>query len=243
MGQIFSKIQSLFEHNFNEEINFQTEEINDFPSKWRCISPGLTVEGICTNNSCLAYNKKVIHNVGFGEFDILKSEAFCPMCKESIIPLAPGFSQCFCHIKYKKKSCQEKQIPWLKTTNKYKIFQQDESCAVEYEKLEIDARELGTGQLVEKSIQEQIDVIRKEQAQILKEKEDAQIDKENQQVENEYEQHSVLLLDGSNVISDGAYAQHIFAVNEFINIQSQKGGVQTTLKDVKVELQDNIWTQ
>lgn len=53
---------------------------------WRRLGPGLAYEGRCINDQCVAYNKEVYINRGYGHFDIARDvhrHANCPMCDHS----------------------------------------------------------------------------------------------------------------------------------------------------------------
>ncbi|KAA6404307.1 MAG: hypothetical protein EZS28_000169 [Streblomastix strix] len=136
-GQPPKLLMNLEQSNEMTQLNWK----NGGP-RWRAAASGLSVEGRCNNESCIANGKLVIYIAGYCDFDMLKSEAFCPMCKQSIIPVTPGFSQCLWRIMYKKKSGKVTKLPWLKTASEYKTFRQEESGGVEYDRLVINAREL-----------------------------------------------------------------------------------------------------
>ena len=67
--------------------------------KWRIISEGLNIFGICYNKDCLAYKKEVIKIVflnGGIIFDMIKraNEIKCPICNKIITPNTCGFYKC-----------------------------------------------------------------------------------------------------------------------------------------------------
>ena len=63
---------------------------------WRRATPGMWLEGICTNEICVAYSKMVIVNQGFSDLDFINEgyRCKCPMCYEVINPCNCGFSRC-----------------------------------------------------------------------------------------------------------------------------------------------------
>lgn len=67
---------NMDEHNDMTKLNWA-----DNGPRWRAAASGLSVEGRCNNESCIANGKLVIYIAGYCDFDMLKSEAFCPMCK------------------------------------------------------------------------------------------------------------------------------------------------------------------
>ena len=71
-----------------------------FAPAWRIATPGLSIEGVCTNVGCTAYNQWVISNHGMGTFDLLEDEGecTCPMCHETITPVTCALNNCqwFC---------------------------------------------------------------------------------------------------------------------------------------------------
>mgnify|MGYP000910451117 CR=1 FL=1 len=64
--------------------------------EWRLASSGLCLEGICNNNSCVAFGCWVIMNKGFGLFNAIDNRLTnrCPKCNK-IVPFATcGFNNC-----------------------------------------------------------------------------------------------------------------------------------------------------
>jgi len=52
------------------------------------------MQGTCSNDSCLAYNKEVIMRIGFGIHDLIidDSKYKCPICKDFVEPITCGFN-------------------------------------------------------------------------------------------------------------------------------------------------------
>jgi hypothetical protein len=63
---------------------------------WRRATPGLWLEGKCSNKICVAYSKLVVMNQGFADLDLTseKHACECPMCYDSVTPTGFGFSRC-----------------------------------------------------------------------------------------------------------------------------------------------------
>lgn len=64
---------------------------------WRGVSPGLAIEGTCTNRACVARGECVVVNLGFAHFDLARDwlhVCVCPMCKELVEPETAGYSRC-----------------------------------------------------------------------------------------------------------------------------------------------------
>lgn len=74
--------------------------------KWRHVSTGLNLHGICTNKDCMANSKEVISKYGLGIFNS-KSEDLekvrCPICNWLIEPTKAGFYDCLYTFIGKKK--------------------------------------------------------------------------------------------------------------------------------------------
>ena len=63
---------------------------------WKRVTPGMWLEGICTNKLCVAFMKAVVMNQGFTDLDFLKAKlrCKCPMCYGNVIPDTCGFNRC-----------------------------------------------------------------------------------------------------------------------------------------------------
>lgn len=61
---------------------------------WRVSEEGLSVEGKCENNYCIAHNEMVICNLGFKVMNFLTEEFVCPVCMEPFKPVTCGFRRC-----------------------------------------------------------------------------------------------------------------------------------------------------
>ena len=78
-------------------------ELDKNAPKWRIISQGLNLFGICNNGKCAAFKKEVVFKTLNGEipqegfiFDMIErsSEIRCPICKKIFLPTTCGFYKC-----------------------------------------------------------------------------------------------------------------------------------------------------
>ena len=112
------------------------------------IQQGSNIEGICTNSSCSAHGKMVIHPVGMGSFDLImrEHEVNCPLCKELIEPVTCGFYKCEYMFtgrkKFHKGSAPVKAKGlWMRTSpTKYDYYDPTESGVVPWIRLNMYTR-------------------------------------------------------------------------------------------------------
>jgi len=83
----------------NENLENDNKKIFNFVKTapdYRKVKYGLNVEGICKNEKCIAYNKKVIINLKYGNFNLRYDidKIYCPMCKNLVEYNSIGFSSC-----------------------------------------------------------------------------------------------------------------------------------------------------
>ncbi len=112
--------------------NFEKKKeatFSDDAPEWRTIHKGLNLEGICINQACKAYNKKVWAPQKFGTFSIEKViwKATCPLdkCKSKIQKVETcGFFQCSYTIEgvYLTKNGKEKELEQKGCHNKQEGF-------------------------------------------------------------------------------------------------------------------------
>jgi len=74
--------------------------------KWRRVTGGTNIEGVCDNVRCVAYTdsdckveskkKLVICNIGYGDYDFTRNshDIKCPLCANPITPVTCGFTNC-----------------------------------------------------------------------------------------------------------------------------------------------------
>ena len=98
------------------------------------ICDGLNLIGNCLCKNCMAYKKKVVHQFGFGIYDVIndiKSDIrpVCPMCKIPFIPTTIGFFNCYYEY-YGKKAENDK----IKNASYYEQIGKDDY--IDYLKIE-----------------------------------------------------------------------------------------------------------
>ena len=66
--------------------------------RWRAVSHGLNLFGICKNSKCQAFDKEVVYKVGIThkKFNLQENvmNIKCPMCDKIIVPKTCGFWKC-----------------------------------------------------------------------------------------------------------------------------------------------------
>ena len=80
-----------------EKSKIQKLEFSDSAPKWRSVTQGLNLFGICKNGKCIAHNKEVIFQVGINKKYNLQENVLnikCPMCIGIIVPKTCGFWNC-----------------------------------------------------------------------------------------------------------------------------------------------------
>ena len=80
-----------------EKSIIQKLEFSDSAPKWRSVTQGLNLFGICKNSKCIAHNKEVIFQVGINKKYNLQENVLnikCPMCIGIIVPKTCGFWNC-----------------------------------------------------------------------------------------------------------------------------------------------------
>lgn len=127
----------------NKEGMINIDWSEDAPD-WRVAAPGLCLEGVCNNKDCVASGQMVVMPQNFGTFDLIMDikNAKCPMCKQSIDPLACGFSNClytFCGVKLEGDGKHERvsNQGWLEAGDFYQYYDPRESGIVQWLSLKI----------------------------------------------------------------------------------------------------------
>lgn len=84
-----------------EKSNVQKLEFSNSAPKWRHVSKGLNLFGICQNKSCKAFQNEVIYHDGYGgiinkrfNFQENIEKIKCPICGGIFIPKTCGFWDC-----------------------------------------------------------------------------------------------------------------------------------------------------
>jgi len=75
----------------SRDISFSKEA-----PKWRRATPGLCLEGPCTNKDCDAFKQIVVCNKGMREFSLAidGDRVRCPLCSEKVVPVTTAFNNC-----------------------------------------------------------------------------------------------------------------------------------------------------
>lgn len=113
--------------------------------KWRTVTMGLCLEGICKNKSCKAYEKMVIINMGLPiifKLGLVQNQTNCPICRQHVKPLACAFNNCYYrYIATIEEQNQEKRrvkSEWKQVGNYYSRF--SEKNQANYASLVIEAK-------------------------------------------------------------------------------------------------------
>ena len=139
----------------SREDAMYTQQWNQDAPDWRVATEGLSLEGECTNSKCQAYNQMVIYNHGFQPFDLCENstieaipqtKAYCPICKEYIKVIKPGFNNCYYRIEGLKLHPKENQIhmlkPWTEVNDEYLTYDEQEAGITTWLYLYIHVRKL-----------------------------------------------------------------------------------------------------
>jgi len=118
------------------------QRFSDSAPDWRYCCRGINIEGICENKDCKAYGHMVIYMYRFGVFDLINSEAKCPICHQHIKPIKPGFSSCLWRITYMKDDGSYGILPTHKVGDEYQTYDEVEAGTCAYRFMHIEAMEL-----------------------------------------------------------------------------------------------------
>ena len=72
-------------------------EFSESAPKWRSVTNGLNLFGICKKQTCQAFGKEVIYKVGINKIFNLQNNILnikCPICDGIIVPKTCGFWEC-----------------------------------------------------------------------------------------------------------------------------------------------------
>ncbi|CAF3043807.1 unnamed protein product [Rotaria sp. Silwood2] len=110
---------------------------------------GLCLEALCTNSHCEAYQKTVIINMGFGQFDLVGGTnadvSKCPICDHYAKPKTCAFNNCkwrWWGIKQPQHGLPPKRIStdWKVADNAYHRLNEDENGSSRWRKLVFKAQ-------------------------------------------------------------------------------------------------------
>lgn len=125
----------------SDENSMQALEFSATAPRWRFVNPGLCIEGLCSNRSCEAFDKMIISNHDFKDFDLVAGKTVpCPMCTKGVQPKTCAFYRCI--WKYVGKKVGTSTITsstWKEeVTDRYIRFSEEK--AVEWDRLLIQVR-------------------------------------------------------------------------------------------------------
>jgi len=121
---------------------------------WRITRKGLALEGCCHNPNCQAFNKMVVMNLGFINFDLIVEDeeackkCKCPMCNNPVKPIKPGFNNCLWKITAVKKSDPLSMFhrPWTNAGNEYTTYDEHTAGVTKFLRLQIFVRRLASSE-------------------------------------------------------------------------------------------------
>ncbi|KAA6399115.1 MAG: putative Ubiquitin family protein [Streblomastix strix] len=116
-------------------MSMQTIDFSDDAPAYRNVKRGLSIEGRCKNQLCPASGHMCICSFGFEEFNLLTSKAKCPLCKQDIDPVKPGFSNCFFNIQAVKTNGEKLWTHWLESRDKYQTYDESKVGSINYREL------------------------------------------------------------------------------------------------------------
>lgn len=128
----------------------RTKQWSKTAPDWRIAKKGLVLEGRCRNPNCRAFNKMVVMNLGFMNFDLLsqnseaREKCKCPMCKHAVKPIKPGFNNCLWKVTAVKKADPISMFhrPWTKAGAEYITYDEHTAGTTEFVHLQIFVRRL-----------------------------------------------------------------------------------------------------
>ena len=128
----------------------ESREFCDDAPAWRVACDGLNMEGKCNTPDCDANGHDVIHQVGYGTFDMVNDvqQVCCPICKEEIKAETCGFSSCFYTFEGEKKNDEDSEVEVVKKQKekyvgeRYLTFNPDKTGKVIWLSLKIHTREI-----------------------------------------------------------------------------------------------------
>ena len=116
---------------FSDMTTKVEREFSDNAPNWRIVCKGLNLEGKCKNVDCVAKDKMVWIQKGFGEFNMNKEcyNSPCPMCKRDVEEVETcGFYDCTYSYEGKCKEVAEKIVlnDQVAPSDKLLTFEKDE---------------------------------------------------------------------------------------------------------------------
>ncbi|CAF0985348.1 unnamed protein product [Adineta steineri] len=128
--------------------------------RWRRTRHGLSLEGLCPNKKCEAYNSTVIMPVGYKKVDMLDDDSLekltkCPVCKEYVTAVTCGFNNCWWRYDG-VQSCKDRpskrcSSDWREADDAYHRFNEYQDETVSWKKLTLEASKTGPAEILEKT--------------------------------------------------------------------------------------------
>ncbi|CAF4179906.1 unnamed protein product, partial [Adineta steineri] len=120
--------------------------------RWRRTRHGLSLEGLCKNKKCEAYNSTVIMPVGYKKIDMLDESleeiTKCPVCKAYVTAVTCGFNNCWWRYDG-VQSCKDGpskrcSSDWREADDAYHRFNEYQDETVTWKKLTLEAAKTPT---------------------------------------------------------------------------------------------------
>lgn len=136
--------------------------LNESGSAWREVSPGVCVQGKCTNEICPSFgNGNVIIQLGYGTFDLSITNVKtykCPMCNLQIESVSHTVNNCDYIISGLQKGKEGKQTgslkqQWKSIGEEYLLVDPHKEEPEDWKPLKVHARKLGKNQLGKASVE------------------------------------------------------------------------------------------
>lgn len=118
-------------------------QLSNQGEKWRCVEPGIALEGFCLNGKCEACFKMVIHNFGFSLCDLYSKEIACPLCKAPFEISNWAVNNCYVRVlameKIKNEAVKRFKGDWYYADNEYISFSRSKLIDLKYVSIYLEA--------------------------------------------------------------------------------------------------------
>jgi hypothetical protein len=131
-------------------VGLKRIQFSDTAPSWRFVSPGICLEGKCTNTLCVAHQQEVIINIGFKTLNILTginaNTSKCPVCLRYVEPSTCAFNRCqwrWWGTKRPESGSPPVEIPpcdWKQADHAYYYFDEKTSGTVVWLELFLEAK-------------------------------------------------------------------------------------------------------
>jgi hypothetical protein len=123
-----------------------------FAREWNRVCNGISIDGLCLNRDCVAFNEMVDDPWNFKSFDLLKDKPHCPMCHQKFKPVKPIFSNCIWRIVGEKPGFHVLDLPWREVGHKWETYDEVEAGMSTYVSLTVQAYPLDRKLLVDEKM-------------------------------------------------------------------------------------------